>query len=431
MTVLDLASDSALSVMLELVRDLSVARDPQAMLSAYARRINAIRPIDGYVSLSVRGLAPGDYKITRLITQTGDFDRSQDPWSRWQTIPINRDGFFGERIANGQPAILSNLNIINDAAVGDALDRFGSCMATPLFDDGAALNWAFFFREAPDGFEVEDLRQTLVTANLVGRATKHMLATQEAQRLNKRLDAQLQEIAEVQRNLLPVRTPRTPGLRIATSYLPSMIAGGDFYDFIELEEGRLGMVIGDVSGHGAGAAAISAMLHGVGYAFEGELNEPRDLLRFINKHMHAKRLSGRFVTMMYGIFDPEDRSFTYASAGHHPARLKRANDGVVTALESDSAWPVGVTAEIDPKPGRVRLEPGDAVVLFTDGIVEARSPAPTRKFFGVNRLDAALATCTGEPSCVIDTVHSALYAHTQSRWGEDDQTIVAMRVEDA
>lgn len=388
-----------------------------------------IYPIDGFCSISCRGLDDGQYKITRLylddsLPQSAD---DSNPWRDWDSIPLRTGGFLGKVIARGEPQYFPDFEIADDPVLGDAMAKFRSCAAFPVYDNGNAINWAISFRYDTDAFSMDAFVHWLTTINLHGRATKNLVTIQKIEQLNNQLARQLERVARIQQSLLPERTPSIPGLNIATSYLTSDDSGGDYYDFFDLGADRWGIFIGDVSGHGAGAATVTAMANALLHAQPDWIRGPAETLAWLNEHMSAKRIESSFMTAFYGIYDAGSRTLVGANAGHPAPRKMTPDAGNTIPVAHASVPPLGVLDQITPEETSVRLDLGETIVLYTDGITEAFSGDNAREMFGLNRLDNTLGGCTGEPSCVIDSIHTALHAHTGVMTRDDDQTIVAIK----
>jgi sigma-B regulation protein RsbU (phosphoserine phosphatase) len=290
------------------------------------------------------------------------------------------------------------------------------------------LNWNFQFKRDPEGFTEKDLEEQLLQVNLFGSMTKNLVSLEQNRKLNARLQAQFEEVARVQQALLPKANPQIPGLVFATSYLTSEQAGGDYYDFFELSGGRWGILIADVAGHGPGAATVMAMLHAILHAHPGINDGPAAVLEYANERLYAAQMEQSFVTAIFAVYDPATRVMTYARAGHPPLRIKDTRTGEVCVVTGDGGVPLGILEREGLEQHEVRLVPGQTVVFYTDGITEAFDG--DRRMFGTDGLDAALKKCTGEPDCVVDSVHAALFEHTGSRSRDDDQTLVVFKVID-
>lgn len=422
-----------LALVRELLEDVSRAEEPGHIQLAF-RRMWQLYPVDLYVSSSVRAMDKGQYKITRMI-DTREVANSADnganiyerfdPWKNWNALPVYSGGLLGEIMDAGEPTVVQLESVKNDPALQDAAAEMKAVLATPIFDRGSPLNWAFQFVRDADAFNEEALEFFVMVANLSGTATRNLVAVGEAEQATSRLRGQFEEVARVQQSLLPRSLPEIPGLSLATSYLTSDQAGGDYYDFFPFEDGRWGILIADVAGHGAAAATVMAMLHAILHAYEGSGIHPHLVLEHANSRLVAAGLEGAFTTAFLGVYDPATGEFQFSRAGHNPPRWKRGATGEVLAIEEAGSLPLGVFEPLGATSASIKLEPGDTIVLYTDGITESFNGE--REMFGVDGLDAALEGCSGQPACVVDSVHGALYVHTKSRTRDDDQTIVALR----
>ncbi len=436
---IDLLNDDRIKLVMEMITLVSNASRPTDVFEIFGPRAWRLRPIDYFVSLSVRNLPEGQYKITRRLdidhVRAGDISatKAQDPWSSWSQIQAFSGGLLGQLIADGHPKIVTGLNVQDDPALGNAIRDMRSAIAYPILEGGKPLNWSVQFRRDPAGFTPREFEDMLLQGNMVGAVTRSLVAINEAKEANRRLVQQFEEVARVQQSLLPARTPDIPGLRIATSYLTSEQAGGDYYDFIRLPRGaheapgpdRWGLLCADVSGHGAAAATVMAMLHGILHCYPGPDISPDAIISYANRKLMEAKLEGSFVTAFFAVFDPADATLRFCNAGHPPPRLRRGSDGSVLPLEGGQGLPVGIVDEYESGWSHLTLSPGDTVVLYTDGITEAFNDQ--RQMFGTQRFDHALAGCSGDPDCVIDSIHNALYEHTKARTRADDQTLVAVR----
>jgi serine phosphatase RsbU (regulator of sigma subunit) len=213
---------------------------------------------------------------------------------------------------------------------------------------------------------------------------------------NARLYQQQKQFADsMQRSLLPRSSPEVRGLDVGAVYASSarMDVGGDVYDFVELADGRLAVVLGDVTGHGIDAAADMAMAKFVFRSLAREHPEPGDFLRSANEVVLEEIAEGKFITMLYVTADGATGELRCASAGHPPPRIVRA--GAATEPLGVGGLALGIAELQEYAAETVRLEPGDAAVLFTDGLLEARSDG---ELYGEERLDAALAANASLPA---------------------------------
>jgi serine phosphatase RsbU (regulator of sigma subunit) len=205
---------------------------------------------------------------------------------------------------------------------------------------------------------------------------------------NARLYEQQRDFADtIQRSLLPRSEPTFPGLELGAVYASAahVEVGGDLYDFLELVDGRLAVALGDVTGHGIGATADMAMAKFVFRSLAREHPEPSDFLAHANEVVVGEIASSKFITMLYLTVDARRGEVACAGAGHPPARIV-APDGRIHVLATHGLA-LGIEAGQRYEEAREPLAPGAAVVLYTDGVVEARSGS---QLFGVERLDELL-----------------------------------------
>jgi serine phosphatase RsbU (regulator of sigma subunit) len=257
-------------------------------------------------------------------------------------------------------------------------------------------------------------------------ATARTIAQQAALAIdNARLYQQQKQFAEtMQQSLLPRNRPSVPGLEVGTVYesAAQVDVGGDVFDFLELADGRLAVVLGDVTGHGIDATADMAMAKFVFRSLAREHPEPSDFLAHANDVVVGEIAVGKFITMAYLTIDP-DGEVLCASAGHPEPRLV-APDGTVEGL-SAGGLALGIDAPQTYEQVRAELPVGGAVVLYTDGVVEARTE---RELFGVDRLDAVLAAHADDSSqAIAEAVIEACRAHSGGNLSDDCAVVVIKR----
>ena len=241
---------------------------------------------------------------------------------------------------------------------------------------------------------------------------------------NARLQQQRKEFTEtMQRSLLPRRRPELPGLEVGAVYAPSTLVevGGDVYDFLELGDGRLAVVLGDVTGHGVDAAADMAMAKFVFRSLAREHPEPHDFLAAANEVVLGEIGATKFITLLYLTVDPRSGEIACASAGHPSPRIvgpeTRPAPIPVTGLA------LGIEGGQSYESAEVQLDPGASVVLYTDGLLEARREG---ELYGQERLDAALAAHGDLPA---EELARALVEDCRAFAGElgDDLAVVVLK----
>jgi serine phosphatase RsbU (regulator of sigma subunit) len=241
---------------------------------------------------------------------------------------------------------------------------------------------------------------------------------------NARLYQQQKEFADsMQRALMPRRQPQAPGLDVGAVYASSarVEVGGDVYDFLELGDGRLAVVLGDVTGHGVDAAADMAMAKFVFRSLAREHPEPGGFLAAANEIVLEETGEGKFITMLYLTADGRKGELACASAGHPAPRVVRAGRSPVPLSVRGLA--LGIAEEQSYAAELLQLEPGDAVVLYTDGLLEARRDG---ELYGEARLDAALVAHASLPA---EQLAEALVEDCRAFAGElaDDCAVVVVK----
>jgi Stage II sporulation protein E (SpoIIE) len=246
------------------------------------------------------------------------------------------------------------------------------------------------------------------------------IAERERQRV------ELETARGIQSSILPDLPPRLNGVDIAHAYLPATEVGGDFYDVLALEDGRLAAAVGDVAGHGVSSGLVMSMAKSalaVQVTFDPEVGAVFETLNRMVYQTARKRL---LATLCYALLDPVRRELEYASAGHlYPYVVSR--DGRVHALESTS-YPLGVRGRLAIEPRTAKLHAGDVLFMFSDGLVEARAEDGTEPF-GFERLEDSLARHHGKDvESLRDAVLADVRRHTRNAPREDDQTVLVLRL---
>jgi serine phosphatase RsbU (regulator of sigma subunit) len=243
----------------------------------------------------------------------------------------------------------------------------------------------------------------------------------ELRQSRDRLDRELESAAAMQRLILPRAMPIHPAVEFAAYYRTGRHAGGDYYDVLELGADRYGIMVADVSGHGAPAAIVMAMIRTVLHTHPAP-DDPPSVLQDINRHFHYFWESGIFATAVYLVLDGRRGTLRLSCAGHQPPLLARAS-GDVARVAVDSVVPLLLMELADVPSSACTLRAGDRLLLYTDGITDREAPDGT--MFEEERLTAALGkVATFRPSAVIDSLVADVDAFAGGREPRDDQTLV-------
>lgn len=423
----DITAGQRLREYVEMVREVSLARDAHDMLERYRARSHFVVHGDAMLSLSRRGLNGSAVRITRATL----WPEVINPWEEPHRLPIVDSGMLPQLAIAGRPLKVDELELPPDDPFAPYADGMRSLAAAPIFDRGEPTYMVILLRREPSSFTLDELATLVLTTNLIGRATGNLVLATELERARETLDRELRAVGEVQRELLPRRMPEIPGVRLAAHYETSTRAGGDYYNAFPLGDGRWGFIIADVSGHGAAAAVMMAVVHALLQApLSGCKNanfSPSAVLSYLNDELLRSIATGQFVTAFLAIYDPATRELRYASAGHNPPRWLRAADQAIIPLMDSDGMPLSITTPFSASEISVRMAPGDRILLYTDGITETFDAQ--RRMFGTEGLDASLTCCRRTAEGLISSVFDSLNRFANGAPPADDRTLVALAFE--
>lgn len=243
-------------------------------------------------------------------------------------------------------------------------------------------------------------------------------------RQQETMERQMRVARDVQEHLLPASPPQLAGLELAGRCIPARDVGGDYFDFVQLPDDRLAIVIGDVSGKGVPAALLMAGLQASVRSLAPTADSPSALNERINELLYESSSASRYATFLLGIYDLNSHQFRFSNAGHHPPL--RVRNRAVSALGSGSGFPLGMFDVARYEESESQLQIGDLLALYTDGLVE--TPNADGEEFGEERFAALLAENAEAP---LETVATRLLGALNDWAGEldahDDATIVLLR----
>ncbi len=332
------------------------------------------------------------------ITRYSGWTETINPWKEKERLPVLEGGLLGELLYAGEPRIIDDLQLAPDDPAAEYLAGQRSLMAIPMLDRGVGMNMVISTTSQPAAFDKERFPEIVWTAILFGRSTHNLVLADQVREAYDLVDRELQIVGDIQRSLLPSVVPEIPTMKLAVHYQTSQRAGGDYYDFFPLPDGRWGIWIADVSGHGTPAAVMMAVTHSIAHMYPGTSAPPSDMLNFVGRHLsrHYSDSVGSFVTAF----------LRHLRSGHAAAcvffgRTQSAPrcGGVPRARSYRSTkragCRLGVSPDVAYEDAQVQLEVGDQIVFYTDGITEATAPDDT--MFGVARLDQVVAHCQQRP----------------------------------
>ncbi len=243
---------------------------------------------------------------------------------------------------------------------------------------------------------------------------------------NERLHQEIAAAKSVQQKLLPRHLPTIERVRVSAACIPAYEVGGDYYDFFPLDDKRLGVLIGDVSGKGISAAFYITLAKGVIVSQVRGVGSPSDVLHRVNALLYGVMERGKFVSMIYGIYDTSTREFSFANAGHNPLVVLRREGEVQTVAAKGMAIGLdkGERFEKAVSTMSVQLNDGDCVLLYTDGVTEAMNTDHAE--YGEERMIAALKTSPLNAADIISTALADVRKFAGKAHQHDDITLVAL-----
>jgi phosphoserine phosphatase RsbU/P len=282
--------------------------------------------------------------------------------------------------------------------------------------------------EPYSGTDVRLLKSVAAQTGLALENARLMSAIADEVAQRERLNREVEIAREVQERLFPQTLPPISGVDYAGACRPALGVGGDYYDFLALPGGQLGIAIGDVSGKGIAAALMMASLQA---SLRGEATRAPEnlaaLMANVNRLVYEASSSNRYATFFYGQYNPEARLLTYVNAGHNPPMLFHGNNGnwQISRLETGGTV-VGLLESFPYEQGSLRIEPGDVFIAFTDGISESMNSADEE--WGEKALIETVEACAGlTPSETITRIIQAADKFVAGAKQHDDMTLVVLR----
>ena len=333
-----------------------------------------------------------------------------------------------DRVINEKTSLL-----VRDARLDQAFaermsivqQQIRSMLAVPLQTDDRVIG--LIYLDSPHfvhEFTKEDLNVLTVMANIAAIRIEHtrLAEVEAAERL---LAKDLSQAAEIQGRLLPTKAPDIEGLDLAGYNAACRTVGGDYYDFLPYPDGRVAMIVADVSGKGMPAALLMSSLQARVQVLFDDPTELAALVTRLNRIIVANSPANRFISFFIGVLDPKTNQITYVNAGHNPPVLVH-NDGTVEKLEGGGLL-LGILAVAQYEQRVSRFEPGDVVVLFSDGVTEACRPDVDEEF-GEDWLASILPDLKNQSAkAIIESINRQVTEFTCGSPPADDITLVVAK----
>lgn len=327
---------------------------------------------------------------------------------------------------HGDPRVaeIEKLNLESPAL--NEMRAAGVKVAVPLVSQGELVGLISLGpRLSEQDYSTDDRR---LLDNLAGQAAPALRVAQLVRQQQaeieerERIEQQLRLARVIQQTLLPKRVPELPGWAISAYYQPAWEVGGDFYDFIPFPEGKLGLVIGDVTGKGVPSALVMATTRSILRAASERLISPGQVLQRVNDALCDEIPQNMFVTCLYVLLDPANGTLLYANAGHD-LPYHHAGDDIIELRAT--GMPLGLMPGMRYEEKETKLAPGDSVLFYSDGLAEAHNPE--NEMLGFPRVKEYIRTLPKHLS-LIDFLLDRLSAFTGESWvQEDDVTLVSLQ----
>lgn len=430
MQIESLADMPLIDAVLDMQRALSQARDENELVYGFAKRINKISGVTEILDVAVCDPIQSSFRVMdRLIVTDPNLSlenvRNNSYWDAdAKDVPVISGGLVGKIIQGTVPKIARDVHPASDPVLDGWITGPRDALAVPVFYEGNITQWLILFREPGLPLDPVHLRAGIAMFNMLSRGVYQLKLTRQITALHKQLEGKLEEVARIQRSLLPTDIPEHPALDMAVSYRPSDVASGDYYGFRDFDDGAFGIAMADVAGHGPAAAVVMTMLR-TAMSIWRNLNLPGgDVVRDINRFMWDSLTDGTFVTAFFLRIHPMTGHVLYANAGHCPPLLRKS-DGSFKWLDEEVGPPLGVLPEIETPRGEFILESGDTIILYTDGITEAFNPA--KELFGETRLEETVREASGSALAILQAIVKAVDTHAAGRQRIDDQCLLAVQ----
>ncbi|MBC7821369.1 MAG: SpoIIE family protein phosphatase [Planctomycetaceae bacterium] len=403
---------------------MSRSTDPGELVRLFFDHIRQSVDVQRALVLSRAGLSAPQY---RLVHNVNCIDSSASVVTMDE---VRQGGLLAELLYLGEFQNIPNFSPDTCDPAFDLLQGGRSLMALPLFEKGSSVGIVVVLGSSPQPHNPADLCVLATITSMLGRAIETQKLADQLEVARAALDSELKAAADVQRWLLP-SLPKLDGIGIAASYRTARYSGGDYYDVGRLPDGRLGVLIADVSGKGEAAAVLMAVMRSIVHDEVDRTKTigPAALLDYADSRLLALDLPerGRFITAFCGILDPVSGELVYSSAGHPAPRLLRVRDRTVISLDGANTFPLGLVDEPHTHTEETAvLMPGDLALFYSDGMTEALSFAG--EFFGVERLDQILCNFPVPitSDAAVEGIANAVARFEGDGTPADDQTLVAV-----
>ena len=334
-------------------------------------------------------------------------------------------GLYKDVIFNGNIALVDDVAEDARFEYTDAAKTEGikSMLSVGLMIQGKPVGALSVYTAQRHVFTMEQIRIFKGIANEAASVIEKALLYEERIE-NQRMEQELNTAASIQINLMPQKNPELENYQIAARNIPSRAVGGDFYDFIQFDEGHLGLAIADVAGKGIPGAILMASARASLRAYLEEPHLVEQVISKLNRVLCRDTRHDQFVSLFYGMLDSQEGTFTYVNAGHNPPVLIRGSQKI---LLQEGGPVLGVLPDAPYRAEEIQLLAGDLIVLYTDGITEAENGG---EYYGEERLlELVSANLSKTPEEIVEKILSVVSEFGSNSPQTDDRTIIILQKE--
>lgn len=409
--------------------------DSAAALRTLHAHFSARFPDCSLALVLVGGQARGQCRLAGLIGPDGtEHVPNTDPFGQRITLPLFCDALAARLFGENAPHVVRVAPTEFALPFAQALLEPATLFGVPIVNTGEVRHWLVFGSTFHPRFDRVDRDALLLETNLAASLIVRPLATRALRDETDRQRRAIEGLADVQRLLLP-DNPTIRGLEYAVHWQPAETAAGDYYDlmpltqfapddFVDVGSDVWGLMLADVSGHGAAAAMEAVQFDAILRTYQGNGEGPAGALTYANRYFFSRRQRQHFITAFAVLYRPDLRRAIYVAAGHPPL-LHRRGDAVTPRGAGDQI-PLGILRDYAFRNSELEVEPGDTFVLYTDGIVETRDRKG--RPFGTDRLATLIAEGPQQPAPLLAVLRDAVVDHQGGPLGVDDQTLIVLRV---
>lgn len=395
-------------------------------LQKAAQKISSILDLDRLIDKVVNDVAPSfgcveadiylhDEERGELVLACAHGCAGCEVCGTGNSLKIGKQGMVGYVAGTGQMRYAPDVR--KDPYYIGCEESTLSEVAIPLHVEGKLIGVFTASHPQLDGFSAEQLRLLQALCSYVAVAVNNARRFQKEQDRRREMSREAYEARKIQQALLPRSSPYIPGFAISGLSTPAGAVGGDWYDFIPFEDGRWGLVLADVSGKGTAAALLMSATRGMLRSLATACC-PSEVLAKLNPLLVNDFPSGRFVTMLYAILDPTERTLRFASAGH--LRPLLIEDSEARFLETERGLPLGIGLG-EYSEAEIHLSQGSRLLFYSDGITEATNPEGEE--YGAERLEKHFRRSDASAESILEDVRT--FADGEGL--HDDATVILVK----